>query len=155
MPHSTILDLFPGTCGTWNAVEPYVVIELHVSKPNITRYTPDHISSTSDPVNILDTGQEYRLALKPQGARCWGRSVDEIFGNKNGLTRKEIPERCQCYWLVSVKCCLELKSSDAHFYPHRTIQRTVALMGLNRSYFSCVTVSETTQHTGFDHETIR
>ena len=47
----------------------------------------------SDPANILETGHEYRLTLKPQKVRCWHQSIAEIFGdNLDGIPREEIPE---------------------------------------------------------------
>ena len=87
-----IHDLFPGTCDAWDMLEPDNVIELDSSKPNIARYTLDHISPLSDPVSILENGHEYRLTLKPQTVRCWNRSVDEIFGEREWLSREEVPE---------------------------------------------------------------
>jgi len=87
-----IHDLFPGTCDPWDALYPDVVTELHSDKPNSVSLLLDDMSPLADPVNILEIGHEYRLTLKPQRVRCWGRSIDEIFGGKEDIPRGEIPD---------------------------------------------------------------
>ncbi|KAK3697125.1 hypothetical protein LTR37_017621 [Vermiconidia calcicola] len=73
-------DRFPGTC------EPdrEEFVELHASKPRVTRTLLDGIDPWTDPSNILKPGHAYRVTLKPQTIKCWEGGIDEL------LARREI-----------------------------------------------------------------
>ncbi|KAK3700406.1 hypothetical protein LTR37_016017 [Vermiconidia calcicola] len=75
-----IYDLFLGTC------EPdrEEFVELHASKPCVTKTLLDGIDPWTDPIKILKPGHTYRVTLKPQTIKCWEGGIDEL------LARREI-----------------------------------------------------------------
>ena len=78
-------ELFPGTC------EPDRddFVEIHASRPHITR-TPLHENDpTSDPINILKPGHEYRITLKPQTITCWAGGIDDLLARRESNPKSE------------------------------------------------------------------
>lgn len=79
---AVVHDLFPGTC------EPdrKDFVELRASERRVTSMLLHENDPTSDPVNILQPGHEYRITLKPQTIKCWTGGVEGL------LARLERPE---------------------------------------------------------------
>lgn len=58
------------------------IVELHASKPRVTRALLDQNDPLADPAHILVPGHVYRVTLKPQTIRCWTCGVDELLAKR-------------------------------------------------------------------------
>lgn len=83
-------DPFPGTCDPHWSLYLRSVVELHASKPLTTRRLLEDMSPLSDPVRQLEVGHKYRLKLKTQRIRCYGRSIADLFGGEDPVSREEL-----------------------------------------------------------------
>jgi len=85
-------DPFPGSCDPREALYPYSVVEVRSSKPLVTRQDLEDVSPLSDPVRQLESGHAYRITLKPQTVWCFAGSKEELFGGRNHVPIKDLPD---------------------------------------------------------------
>lgn len=85
-------DPFPGTCNPRCDLRPGEVVELHASKPRVTKRLLEDISPLSDPVRDLKIGHEYRIKLKPQWILCYDCSITDLFGGEDRVPRGDLPK---------------------------------------------------------------
>ena len=103
MQHFTFYDLttdsevintnpFPGTCEPREDLYPRSVVEIHSSKPLVTRQDLEDVSPLSDPVRQLLNGHEYRVTLKPQTVWCFAGTKEELFRGRTHVDVKDLPD---------------------------------------------------------------
>lgn len=83
-------NVFPGTCDPHADLYPRSVLEVHASKPHIINRPLEEIDPRSDPMRQLEVGHEYRITLKPQRILCYDRSIADLFGEKDHISRDEL-----------------------------------------------------------------
>lgn len=116
MEHFTFYDLttdsevinknpFPGTCEPRDALYPYSVVELRSSKPLVTKQDLEDMNPLSDPVKQLEAGHEYRITLKPQTVWCFVGGKQELFGGRENILVRDLPEGM----MLRLECATELK----------------------------------------------
>ncbi|USW53063.1 hypothetical protein Slin15195_G063820 [Septoria linicola] len=98
-------DPFPGTCDPHNPLGKYVMLEIYASKPRETVLYLSDIDPGSDPVRQLEIGHEYAVKLIPQRIKCYQRSIQQIFGDRDSVPVEELPEAFE----VVLECDTEMR----------------------------------------------
>ncbi|KAF2169658.1 hypothetical protein M409DRAFT_52176 [Zasmidium cellare ATCC 36951] len=83
-------DPFPGTCDPHADLYLRSVLELHASQPYILCRPMDEIDPRSDPIRDLKIGHTYRFKLQPQRILCYDRSIVDLFGKDDYVSRDEL-----------------------------------------------------------------